>query len=100
MKASRWLLLGLTLATLPLLGCASGPKGVPGQATLVWFGKADKPDSLRNVMPDIQPGQIYIYDETEKRLLLVRSVWQDHHDLNFQPDPTHQYRIYFLPTPD
>jgi hypothetical protein len=89
----------LGLSAFALLGCNS-PQGIPGGATLVWYGHADKPESVKNIMPYTQPGQVYIYDETEKKLLVVRSVWQDKHDLDFQPDPAHQYKIYFLPTPE
>ncbi|MDP9172794.1 MAG: hypothetical protein M3O30_02870 [Planctomycetota bacterium] len=97
MESLRLLL--AAIATVALVGCMT-PNGVPEHATLVWYGQGNDPNALKNIMPDVQPGQVYIYDETEKHLALVRSVWQEHRDLQFAPNPDHRYKIYFLPTPE
>lgn len=86
-------LLGLLTA---LSACQQTPE-VPDDAKLLYYGPVGNSDQIAQTFhldPEDPARQIYVYDETLRKVVAVRTVDAHNHDLNFNWISGHQYRVY------
>jgi hypothetical protein len=73
--------------------------GIPFGATLLMYGRGD--DISHMPKPEVAPGVVYVYDEDQKRLLVVMPITKPGPvDVveYIKAKPDHHYRIYYAPS--
>lgn len=85
-----------SLLAAGLCACGTTPD-VPGDAKLMYYGPVSHPETLESMMPVTEEGgplEVYIYDDTDQKVVAVRTIDSHHRDLDFVWRSDHQYRIY------